>query len=603
MTQKEFKSLPAHAQDKFLEEGGIIEQERLDSSGLSSLPEVGWPTPISSVKAVVNSDATANPPVQSSQFDGFDVKDPMELLFLLDKNIREGRVSLYPWQIQCLLDFAEGGVTDKNPFQALVRACNGSGKDKYIIAPCVVWLCMRYKLSLGVVTSSSGVQLDNQTCRYIKFLAEEANRTLGLEIWECKYRHYVCNFGNGEKSEIFCYATDEAGKAEGYHPTVFGAKMALFQSEAKSIHDDINVAMNKCTGYTHRMHVSTPGLPIGHFYDYCNMAIDRKKISSIKEVKPTDWIKYHVTAYDCLNHLNKNYIDQMKRDLPGGERGAAFQSQVMAEFGTNEEMVVIPYTYIWKSVNGRHKSYIPEDHNTGGLDLSDGGAETVLAIRNGNKLIHIEPFRFSDATDTIQFLNEQFKKWDLDNPHSRILGDCVGMGKPILDSLKKIGWKNIWYVDSRAAARRPKVFKNRATEIFFNLRDLLEKGVIILLRDDLLMKQLGGRYYKITPEGKHQLLSKLEQKSKDYPSPDRADAVNLAFWNYESPYVDETDELPAPYEMPEEKKEPKIVGAFDARLHSKGEGKKWIANDGIPLKNFSYLEEEIARYNQQILNK
>jgi hypothetical protein len=177
------------------------------------------------------------------------------------------------------------------------------------------------------------------------------------------------------------------------------------------------------------------------------------------------------------------------------------------------------------------------------------------------------------------------------------------MGKPILDSLKKIGWKNIWYVDSRAQAHKTKVYKNRATELFFNLRSLLERGNIILLKDDLLMKQLGGRYYKITPEGKHQLLSKIEQKSKGYPSPDRADAVNLAFWNYESPYVDEVDELPEPYKLEEQEEKIKIVGSFDGRLHAKGAGKKWIANDGIPKANFSYLEEEVARYNEQILNK
>ena len=157
-------------------------------------------------------------------------------------------------------------MTDEFPFQAVVRACNGSGKDKYVIAPCAVWLCMRYTQARCVITSASGDQLDNQTDAYIYQLCHAANRKIAPNIWKLNYRYYECL---ATQSPMKLFATDEAGKAEGYHPLGHGKKMAIFMSEAKSVPNEINVAINKCTGYTHRVHVSTPGSNIGHFYDYC----------------------------------------------------------------------------------------------------------------------------------------------------------------------------------------------------------------------------------------------------------------------------------------------------------------------------------------------
>ena len=619
MTKKEFISLSPSAQETFLAEGGSVtdcaQQNEQPPSGFMYSPEVETSHKETILPSLSSSVEPSSPP-SAINFKGYDIEDPVELLVAFDRQIRDGTVSLYGWQIQCLVDFAKGGSSDVWPFQAVVQACNGSGKDIYVIAACIVWLCMRYKYTVGVITSSSGVQLDRQTCRYIKFLGQAINREyktlFGFEPWVLNYRHYQCLFpsDNGsltedEKSEVFCYATDEAGKAEGYHPTVSGAKMAIMVSEDKTVADDINVALNKCTGYTHRVHASTPGIQLGHFYDYCNLAIDRKLIGDIHEVTPTDWIKYKVTAYDCEHLVRTNYISQMKRDLPGGENGSAFRSQVLSEFGTTDEMVVIPYTYIWRAVN-KPPIHIPCAHNDAGLDLSDGGAETVLVVRNGNKVIAIIPFKFDDTLETERFLVEKFKEYNLDNPHSTINGDCTGIGSPILKHLRGRkdaggrGWTNIKLIDSRAAARRPKVYKNRATELFFNLRTFLERYEIILLGDEQTNKQLGGRYYKITIGNVHQLLSKTEQRSKGYPSPDRADALNLAFWNYQTSYIE--DEATEPFEevQPDEKE---ITGVFDQRGWASGATQKWKANDGVAKTNFSYLEEEIARYNKSILTK
>ena len=618
MTKDDFILLSPAQQEHFIESGGKIELISVvapPADGLShSSPLVESPSAAGCVfpavehaelgqsQEVSGFPLGAVPPpisqVDGEQYsDGFDIENPVELLFMLDSNIATGKVQLHGWQVKYMLDFAKGGASDRNPFQSVVRACNGSGKDKYIIAPCVVWLCMKYKKAIGVVTSSSGVQLDNQTCRYIKQLCEALNTKIGHEVWNTKYRHYQCDFGTGrgDISEIFCYATDEAGKAEGYHPTDFGTKMGIFVSEDKTVPDEINVALNKCTGYTHRAHVSTPGLPMGHFFDYCATALPREGIEDITKVNATDWIQYHVTAYDC-SHISRDYIEQMKRDLPGGEFGAAFKSQVLAEFGTTDEMVVVPYIYVSKAINNKIP-WIQEPFNTAGLDLSDGGAETVLVIRNGNKLLKIIPFKFDNAEDTYDFLEDQFTKEGLRNRESLIFADCCGIGGPMIASLKRRGWSNIRYVDSRHKPQHPKVYSNLGTELFFNVRKLLENNELIIQKDDLLIRQLSTRYYKIKTNNIHALLTKLEQRSRGYPSPDRADAFNLAFWNYKTTREEgKSEEVFEPISDKGTTKD-KVVGDFDMLAWANSSTKKFKP-EHVAENDLENLREELLSYNQ-----
>lgn len=540
---------------------------------------------------------STTPPTES--FDGVDIKDPVELLVMLDENILNGTTVLHDWQIQFMIDFARNDHTKEKPFQAVVQACNSSGKDKYIIAACAVWLCMRYKEVECPITSSSGNQLDNQTGAHIDRLCHKANAVFG-KLWKINYRYYefqhVGELGQPMPSKLKLFATDEAGKAEGYHPVDAGKKMAIFTSETKSIPEDITSALERCTGFTHRVDASSPGLPAGYFYNTCMSGIPRNDITDIKSLDSTQVILYKVTAYQCA-HITNSEIERIASKLPGGKNNVVFKSSILAEFGTTDEMVVIPSSFVHRAVNNKI-DWIQEEHNTAGLDLSDGGAETVLAVRNGNKLIGIEAFRFEDSEDTIEYLQEKFKFYNLDHRDALIFGDYCGMGGPMLKSLKRKGWSNMRYVDSRNTASEPKTYANRGTELFFNVRLLLERNELILMNDKTLTTQLSTRYYKITTKNIHQLLSKLEQKAKGYPSPDRADAVNLCYWNYKSTRVE--SDLILPFEKKDDIDEQnlKVIGDFDLNSWANSHRPKFSA-EHVELDNLTELQEELSAYNKQ----
>lgn len=605
MSKKDFISLSSDEQEAFINNGGLIEKD-LSEDVTKVQVEISGSTEVSVPSTSGQLDGLPSQPALPFSFDGILINDPIELLYLLDEEIALGHTSLHTWQVEFMLDFAHGDRIDDFPFQALVRAANGSGKDKYIIAACAVWLCMRYKKAKSIVTSASGGQLDTQTCVHIKSLCDSANRRFGVQLWDCKYRQYTMTFGQEELSQfsyIFCYATDEPKKAEGYHPTTKGAKMGLFLSEDKTIPDEINIAINKCTGYTHRVHASTPGGQRGHFYDYCMGAVRRDDLNGVMEAGSTDWIQYHIPASKC-SHLKESYIKQMKRDLPGGENGAAYKSQVEAEFAMEEgEMIVLPYTYIWQAVRNTFKTkHKPEPFNTGGLDLSDGGAETALSVRNGNKHLKTIPFRFDDSENTIEYLQQLFRENDLASPEALIFADCIGAGYPVLCRLRKLGWKNIRFVDSRRASSMPKVYKNLNAEIWFHMQQLFQRHEIMLQDDPVLTKQLSSRHYKLVNGVIYQMWSKLEERAKGHPSPDRADSLNYCFWGYESSYVEqlpETDE-DRPFLIKEEKG--KVVGDFSLKSWAYGPSKGLQpTTSDQKKKNFAYLQHQIDRHNQQVL--
>lgn len=554
-------------------------------------------------------------PIEPTATQGYAFDNPVEMLMMLDDDVSSGTIQLHPWQIQIMLDFAakckgldpevqRNGWNQESPFCALVRACNGSGKDKYVVAPCAVWLCMVYMQARCVITSSSGFQLDNQTDVYINGLCLSANKKFGRTVWKCNYRYYEC-LDTGSPMALF--ATDEPGKAEGFHPIAFGKKLALFESEAKTVPDEIHNAQSRCSGYTHRVLVSTPGVSSGHMFEIDSTAIDRKMLEDWSTLRGLNYIKYHVTAYDC-SHIPKTVLEYDKVNLPGGETGFQFRSQYLAEFGTTDELVVVSGTYVWQCAKVPVRGgWLKKAHNDAGIDLSDGGDETVLVIRNGNKLVAVIAFRFDNTEDTIDYLDKTMREYGLNHPDSLIWGDAGGLGKPILNRLQRMGWHNIRFVLNQSEPTDKRVYANRGTENWFNAGKLIERHEVILTdrfnkEDRLLIKQLSTRYYKISNKNKHQLLSKPEQKSKGYPSPDRADAFVLAFSDYKStfePKTTETKSYKPPLETPKAEKPTTDFTVKESLEHSRGSNNFWQQFNYSRNRDTTLLKEELALINQQ----
>ena len=466
---------------------------------------------------------------------------PVEMLLTINSPLREARIDpstgretrLHKWQIrlgnalgrgQRYYDGQLGEMTKPSslhPYKFSLCAANGSGKDKFVIAPFAVWFITSKIKSIVVITSSSTNQLNTQTESYIRSLCREMNKwtmeTMGREVIEIRKHRITCTLSG---SEIFLFVTDEAGKAEGYHPVDIGTEMAIIVNEAKSVNPDIFAALRRCTGYNYWINVSTPKEPQGDFYDSFERWPNRLK----------------VTYYDCP-HQSPSEFEEEKIKL--GEHNPWFRSKWLAEFAFTDGKYVVSQISLHKLRKqialGNIVQVMSDKLIRVGIDiaLSTNGDESVISAFRGNKQILLEHIRIKDATILASNIDKVLReKLKLSKDHAYIFADDGGVGRAVVDILRRThGWKNIKRVLNQSRAKKKNEYRNRGAEIWHKFAKLVESGSIILIDDEKLYSQIASRKFKESTAGidKLCLQSKREMIIEGLPSPDRADATILAF--------------------------------------------------------------------------
>ena len=384
-----------------------------------------------------------------------------------------------------------------------------------IIASFAVWFCLKGLNNLVVITSASHAQLKYQTEVHIKELVNRVNRQFGHMFHSIEFYH-VCE---RTASEIKLFATDEPGKAEGYHPRL-GGELAIVINEAKSVEEEIFESLTRCTGYSYWLEVSSPAGKQGHFY--------RTYLDSIPYPDPPILGKpffRKVSAYDCP-HIPVSHIERAKATMTEWW----FKSSILAEFTDFGESIVIPEEIWLRALNNNYL----DPHDTKdigiGLDLAAGGDENACYVRMGPTIVDAFAFRQKDTTITPEVIDRRLSKWKSLN--YIFYADDGGIGRAIIDRLVQKGW-HVSRLHNQSAARNKKEFLNIGAEMYFHLKRLFENGYVRpYTKDPLLKAQLTSRYYDQLESGKFRLEKKSDARQRTQSSPDRADAYVLCYYSY-----------------------------------------------------------------------
>jgi hypothetical protein len=434
-----------------------------------------------------------------------------QLLAFFDRQINSGEVTIWPWQQDVSKELCIKKATSQHPIRYVLVAANGSGKDAFVIAPFVIWFCLTKIKSRCIVTSSSGTQLTAQTEGYIRSLALKVNEFFGEEYFRVRQRYIKCRQTG---SEIRMFATDEAGKAEGYHPMEPGAEMAIVVNESKSIDETIHEALRRCTGYTHWLEVSSPGEPKGFFYN----AVTNPSMK---------FTSRRITSYDCP-HLNVE--DREADKVTFGEHSSFYRSKHLALFTSLGGDVIIPSDIVEHLLLYPPSHSIPSWPRRIGIDLAAGGDESVIVICQGCRLLKEYFCREQDTTLTADWIDQKLRDNKIDMKHEYIFADDGGVGRAIIDNLKLRGW-NIKRVLNQSAAILKRQYGNRGAELWYNVKRIIEEQLFdITSCSRILLDQLTTRKNKTALQGARVFLeAKKEAKANGRPSPDRADAFVLSF--------------------------------------------------------------------------
>lgn len=172
-----------------------------------------------------------------------------------------------------------------------------------------------------------------------------------------------------------------------------------------------------------------------------------------------------------------------------------------------------------------------------GVDVARfGDDETVLAARVGMKHVRLEVYHGQDTMVTsgrvINMAKELMQEFGKSKCVVKI--DDDGVGGAVTDRTREVVREEGLHIEvidchNGGVPEDKEHYEDWGTESWAHLRDLLQKGEVELINDEDLVGQLSTRKYTLTSKGKIKLESKKEMKKRGLRSPDRADAVVLAF--------------------------------------------------------------------------
>ena len=160
-----------------------------------------------------------------------------------------------------------------------------------------------------------------------------------------------------------------------------------------------------------------------------------------------------------------------------------------------------------------------------GVDVARFGSDkTALCVRWG---YHVESLRSFERIDTMRTAGEvTVLVRDLDIP--AVFVDEGGLGAGVVDRLRELG-APVHGVQFGGKAPQSGRFANMRAEIFWELRRLFMDGLISIPPDEELASQLLGLRYDVTSAGQVKMESKTSLRKRGIKSPDKADALALAF--------------------------------------------------------------------------
>ena len=110
----------------------------------------------------------------------------------------------------------------------------------------------------------------------------------------------------------------------------------------------------------------------------------------------------------------------------------------------------------------------------------------------------------------------------------RIVIDEIGVGAGVVDRLKELNYPVVGINVARPARQR-RLFANLRAEGYWRLYELFTQEAIAIPNDPELTAQLASLRHRYNSKSQFYMETKDEARTRGVPSPDKADALMLAY--------------------------------------------------------------------------
>lgn len=388
-----------------------------------------------------------------------------------------------------------------------VRACHGVGKTK-VAAWVALWFLYCHKNSKVITTAPTWHQVENLLWREIHAAHAASRIPLGGKVLQTQIELDKQWFALG-------LSTDKPERFQGFH----AEDILLIVDEASGVEQYIfDAAEGFLTSIGAKLLlIGNPTQLSGEFYNAFRSPL---------------YHKIHISAFDSPNlkagKIVRPYLVTPEwvedKRLKWGETSPLWYSRVLGEFPEQGDDTLIPLAWIEAA---QQRWFTEQDGGPVelGVDVARYGSDsTVIVVRRGSKASVVAQIYGQDTMKVTGKVIDALRQTGA----SIVKVDEIGIGAGVVDRLREQRYP-VQGMNTSEAAYDKERFANKRAEWYWGLRERFQSGDIAIPPDDELASQLASLKYKFDSRGRIQIESKEDMRKRGLPSPDKADALMLAF--------------------------------------------------------------------------
>lgn len=422
------------------------------------------------------------------------------------------------WQQRLVLDAVMRAANKTGPKRIAVKSGQGPGKTT-ISAVTSLWRCFRHVDALTVLTAPTMEQCKENFLKECRRLHGEADPLL-QQLFEVTKTRVI--FARRPDWGVKLKASTKPENAQGKH----NENMSIIVDEASGVDREI---LEQYEGTLTNedalmLLIGNPNTRDCGFFDCFNSLRHRWHCITLNaEESP-------IVSKENIEYIAEKY----------GRDSDVYRVRILGEFPLMDPNCVMSSEDLEACTrNDRIRcALVPtrrgdkfEIAKQFGLDFARyGDDENVAYRRSGLALVEELVLRKTDPSILVAGTFRAQKRAHWTDSDTVFVADAGGMGQGTMH-LFYGAKKRVVEFHNNGRARDSKTYDNKITEAFFQMAAHAKARRLYIPTDPRLIQQLSNRQYHMTKDGKIIIETKDDYKKRGFPSPDRADAAVMAYYD------------------------------------------------------------------------